>query len=105
MRDLGLHGVVRGKKHRTTISDDIAARPRDLVDRNFTAAAPNRLWVADLTYVRTWSGFVYVAFVPSANRWMDDHQCRFGRRLTFASFGEDAQQREVGAGVRPRTTN
>jgi putative transposase len=63
MRDLGLQGAVRGKKHRTTVADDLAARPRDLVDRNFTAAAPNRLWVADLTYVRTWSGFVYVAFV------------------------------------------
>jgi putative transposase len=63
MRDLGLQGAVRGKKHRTTIGDETAARPRDLVDRNFTAVAPNRLWVADLTYVRTWSGFVYVAFV------------------------------------------
>jgi putative transposase len=54
---------VRGKKHRTTIADETAERPRDLVDRNFTASAPNRLWVADLTYVRTWSGFVYVAFI------------------------------------------
>jgi putative transposase len=63
MRDLGLHGAVRGKKHRTTITDDLATRPRDLVDRTFTASAPNRLWVADLTYVRTWSGFVYVAFI------------------------------------------
>jgi putative transposase len=63
MRDLGLRGVVRGKKHRTTTSDETAARPRDLVERDFTAVAPNRLWVADLTYVRTWSGFVYVAFV------------------------------------------
>jgi putative transposase len=63
MRELKLQGAVRGKKHRTTVADDLAARPRDLVDRNFTAAAPNRLWVADLTYVRTWSGFVYVAFV------------------------------------------
>ena len=63
MRDLGLRGAVRGKLHRTTIGDDRAERPRDLVDRNFTAPAPNRLWVADLTYVRTWSGFVYVAFV------------------------------------------
>jgi putative transposase len=63
MRDLKLQGAVRGKRHRTTIADDLAARPRDLVDRNFTAVAPNRLWVADLTYVRTWSGFVYVAFV------------------------------------------
>jgi putative transposase len=63
MRDLGLRGAVRGKKHRTTIGDDTATRPRDRVDRNFTAVAPNRLWVADLTYVRTWSGFVYVAFI------------------------------------------
>jgi putative transposase len=63
MRELQLRGAVRGKKHRTTITDDLADRPRDLVDRNFTAAAPNRLWVADLTYVRTWSGFVYVAFI------------------------------------------
>jgi putative transposase len=63
MADLGLRGAVRGKPARTTIADDAADRPRDLVDRQFTAPAPNRLWVADLTYVRTWSGFVYVAFV------------------------------------------
>ena len=63
MRDLGLRGAVRGKPKRTTIADDTIERPRDLVDRQFTATAPNRLWVADLTYVRTWSGFVYVAFI------------------------------------------
>jgi len=63
MRELKLRGAVRGKKHRTTVTNDLAARPRDLVDRKFTAPAPNRLWVADLTYVRTWSGFVYVAFI------------------------------------------
>jgi len=63
IRDLGLVGAVRGKPRRTTIAADTAVRPRDLVDRDFTATAPNRLWVADLTYVRTWSGFVYVAFV------------------------------------------
>jgi putative transposase len=64
MRDLGIQGAVRGKTRRTTISgDDPAARPADLVDRQFVASAPNRLWVADLTYVRTWSGFVYVSFV------------------------------------------
>jgi putative transposase len=66
MRRLGLRGAVRGKRFRTTVSDTTAARPRDLVDRNFRVAAPNRLWVADLTYVRTWSGFVYVAFVTDA---------------------------------------
>ena len=63
MRELGLRGVVRGKPKFTTIAGDAADRPRDLVDRSFVASAPNRLWVADLTYVRTWSGFVYVAFI------------------------------------------
>ena len=63
MRDMGLRGVVRGRKYKTTIPDEAALRPPDLVDRNFTATRPNQLWVADLTYVATWSGFVYVAFV------------------------------------------
>ncbi len=63
MREMGLAGAVRGKPKRTTIADDTAERPRDLVDRQFHAEAPNRLWVADLTYVRTWAGFVYVAFI------------------------------------------
>ena len=63
MRAEGIAGVVRGKKVFTTQSDGSAPRPDDLVKRDFTAPAPNRLWVADLTYVRTWSGFVYVAWV------------------------------------------
>ena len=63
MRTLGLQGVVRGRKPKTTIPDDMAARPMDLVQRNFTATRPNQLWVADLTYIATWSGFVYTAFV------------------------------------------
>jgi putative transposase len=66
MRDLGLQGAVRGRKFKTTIADDLAARPLDLVDRDFTAARPNQLWVSDLTYVATWRGFVYVAFVIDA---------------------------------------
>ena len=66
MRQMGLFGAVRGKTKRTTIRNDNAARPMDLVDRQFTALAPNRLWVADITYVATWSGFVYVAFVIDA---------------------------------------
>jgi putative transposase len=66
MRDLGLRGVVRGRRLRTTIPDDTAPRPLDLVQRDFHPAAPNRLWVADLTYVRTWSGFAYVAFIIDA---------------------------------------
>jgi len=63
MRELGLRGVIRGKPKFTTVAGDAADRPRDLVDRRFSAGAPNRLWVADLTYVRTWTGFVYVAFI------------------------------------------
>lgn len=63
MRTLGLRGVVRGKKCRTTIGDDRADRPLDLVNRQFRAIRPNQLWVADFTFVATWAGFVYVAFV------------------------------------------
>jgi putative transposase len=63
MRTAGLRGVVRGRKVFTTRANDRDQRPEDLVQRRFTAAAPNRLWVADLTYVRTWAGFCYVAFV------------------------------------------
>ena len=66
MRELGLEGVRRGKPRRTTTPDAAAARPADLVERNFSAARPNQLWVADLTYVATWSGFVYVAFIIDA---------------------------------------
>ena len=63
MRKLGLQGVVRGRKAKTTIPADLAERPVDLVQREFAAEAPNRLWVADITYVATWAGFAYVAFV------------------------------------------
>ncbi len=64
MRDLGLQGARRGRQwKRTTIGDDTLERPADLVDRQFTAVGPNRLWVADLTYVKTHTGWVYVAFV------------------------------------------
>ena len=63
MRELGLAGVIRGKPVRTTISDKAAPCPLDHVNRQFHAPAPNRLWVSDFTYVATWAGFVYVAFV------------------------------------------
>jgi transposase InsO family protein len=63
MRDLGMNGVRRGKKVRTTIPAKDGRRAGDLLDRNFTAPAPNLRWVADFTYVRTWAGFVYVAFL------------------------------------------
>jgi putative transposase len=64
MRDMGLAGAVRGRAWTTTTESTPAAeRPTDLVDRHFTATRPNQLWVADFTYVATWRGFVYVAFV------------------------------------------
>lgn len=64
MRDMGLSGARRGKQYKvTTTPDERLGRPADLVDRQFKAAAPNRLWVADLTYVKTHSGWVYVAFI------------------------------------------
>jgi len=63
MREMGLHGVIRGKPLRTTVQDKAAPYPLDHVNRQFHAPAPNMLWVSDFTYVSTWSGFVYVAFV------------------------------------------
>ena len=66
MRKLNLVGVVRGKLKRTTFPGEASERPQDLVERSFVASAPNRLWVADLTYVSSWIGFVYVAFVVDA---------------------------------------
>jgi putative transposase len=64
MREMGLRGVSRGRAWKiTTQTDPAAARPADLVERHFTATRPNQLWVADFTYVATWRGFVYVAFV------------------------------------------
>lgn len=63
MKEAGLQGVVRGKAPRTTIPTAETDRPADLVDRRFVAESPNRLWVADITYIRTFAGWVYAAFV------------------------------------------
>ncbi len=63
MKRLGLEGIRRGRRCRTTIVSDRSDKPLDLVNRRFVANRPNQLWVADITYVATWSGFVYVAFV------------------------------------------
>jgi putative transposase len=63
MKQLGLRGVMRGKRVRTTIADAAAARPLDRVNRQFRADRPNQLWVSDFTYVSTWQGWLYVAFV------------------------------------------
>ena len=66
MRDMGLRGVIRGRRVKTTVPSKVLDRPMDLVNREFQASRPNALWVADLTYVATWRGFVYVAFVIDA---------------------------------------
>jgi putative transposase len=78
MKKAGLRGVPRGKPVFTTVSDPAAARPADLVQRRFTATAPNRLWVADITDVRTWAGFAYAAFVTDA--------CTKGNRAVSGSM-------------------
>jgi transposase InsO family protein len=66
MRKMGLKGVIRGKTVRTTIGDKSVPCPLDYVNPQFHAPAPNRLWLSDFTYVSTWSGFVYVAFIIGA---------------------------------------
>jgi putative transposase len=63
MKRLGIQGVIRGKAVKTTVSDRAQPCPQDLVNRQFSAPRPNALWVSDFTYVSTWQGFVYVAFV------------------------------------------
>ena len=66
MRQMGLQGAVRGREIRTTVSNPAAACPLDRVNRQFRAPRPNALWLSDFTYVATWQGFVYVAFVIDA---------------------------------------
>jgi transposase InsO family protein len=68
MRQLRLQGVRRGKAKRTTIADLAAARPADLVRRQFHAAESNQLWVCDLTYIRTWVGFAYLRWSSTCTR-------------------------------------
>ena len=63
MGDIGICGVQRGKKRYTTIPDEAAPRPADLVERRFVASRPNELWLADITYASTWDGWLYVAFI------------------------------------------
>jgi len=107
MREAGLEGVVRGKARRTTVADEGADRPADLVERDFTATAPNRLWVADFTYVATWSGVVYVAFVIDAFSrrivgWKADTNMRTGLvldTLEMALWSRDRAGLPVQAGL------
>jgi transposase InsO family protein len=93
MRGLGLHGIIRGKPVRTTVSDKAAPCPLDHVNRQFRAPAPNRLWVSDFTYVATWQGFVYVAFV------IDTYARRIvgwrASRTAHASFVLDALEQAI----------
>ena len=93
MSEMGLRGVIRGKPVRTTISDKAAPCPLDHVNRQFHAPAPNRLWVSDFTYVATWAGFVYVAFV------IDTYARRIvgwrASRTAHASFVLDALEQAL----------
>jgi transposase InsO family protein len=101
MKLLGLQGVVRGRRCKTTISNPKAEHPSDLVKRQFTATRPNQLWVADFTYVVTWLGFVYVAFVIDA----------FSRRIVgwrvstsmSAELALDALEQALWARTRPKS--
>ena len=84
MRAMGLRGAVRGRAWVTTTQADSGAdRPVDLVDRHFVATRPNQLWVSDFTYVATWRGFVYVAFVIDV---FARRICRLAR-VEFAPHG------------------
>ena len=93
MRAMGLAGVIRGKPVRTTVSDRAAPCPLDRVNRQFRAPAPNMLWVSDFTYVATWTGFVYVAFV------IDTYARRIvgwrASRTAHASFVLDALEQAL----------
>jgi transposase InsO family protein len=66
MKGMGIQGIRRGAKCWTTVADELLERPVDKVNRQFIALEPNKLWVADITFVATWSGFVYVAFITDA---------------------------------------
>jgi putative transposase len=93
MQEMGLQGVIRGKPVRTTISDKATPCPQDHVNRKFYAPAPNMLWVSDFTYVATWAGFVYVAFV------IDTYARRIvgwrASRTAHASFVLDALEQAL----------
>ncbi|WP_145911952.1 IS3 family transposase [Blastochloris viridis] len=93
MQDMGLRGVIRGKPVRTTVPDKAAPCPLDHVNRVFHAPAPNMLWLSDFTYVSTWSGFVYVAFVIDAyaRRIVGWRVCR----TAHASFVLDALEQAL----------
>lgn len=106
MSDLGMNGVRRGKRVRTTIRGKDGRRAGDQLDRCFQAEAPNRVWVADFTYVRTWAGFVYVAFVVDvfAQRIVAWHVATrlLVRPVDPRAAATDAPDRDVGDEARRR---
>jgi transposase InsO family protein len=102
MKDLGLEGVIRGKKARTTIPDKAQPCPLDKVNRQFRAPAPDMLWVSDFTYVATWQGFVYVAFVIDAFArrvvgWRVSRTANAG--FVLDALEQAVHQRQPGAGL------
>jgi putative transposase len=104
MRSLGLRGAVRGKAVRTTVADPAAPCPLDRVNRQFTAQRPNQLWVADFTYVSTWQGFVYVAFIVDVFAryivgWRVSHSMRADFVLDALEQALYARQPEPGDGL------
>ena len=106
MRRAGLRGISRRKGTRTTVRDARARAVPDLVERDFTADAPDRLWVADITYIPTWAGFLYLAVVLDASNgdmalWQTAcvHHSDQGSQYTSLAFGKRCRD----AGVRPST--
>lgn len=104
MRAMGLQGAVRGKRVRTTVPDGALPCPLDKVNREFSAPAPNRLWVSDFTYVATWQGFVHVAFVIDAYArrivgWRVSRAATAGFVLDALEQAIHQRQPEKGAGL------
>jgi transposase InsO family protein len=99
MKKLEIQGVRRGKQCWTTIADDLLNRPADKVNRQFVATRPNQLWVADITFVATWVGFVYVAFITDVFA-----RCIVGWRVS-RSLRTDLVRDSIGAGVVGSTGN
>mgnify|MGYP006275799299 CR=1 FL=1 len=102
MKDMGIQGIIRGKPHRTTIPDKAAPCPLDRVNRQFRVPAPDMLWVSDFTYVATWTGFVYVAFVVDAYArrivgWRVSRTAHAG--FVLDALEQAVHQRRPGAGL------
>jgi putative transposase len=95
MHQEGLRGVIRGRKTRTTLADESQEKPLDRVHRRFVASRPDELWVADFTFVATWAGFVYVAFIIDV----------FARRIVGWRVSRSMRAELVSGDVGGRTPN